>query len=137
MYMDNRRSDLSKYRRAQAEESLQAAKYCFEKKLYRDSLNRSYYAVFYSVKAVLSLEGIDFKRHKDAVGYFNQHYVKTEIFPKIISKKIGQATKIREDSDYDDEFIPSNERTEEQINTAREVIELVQKYLNENGGNQK
>ena len=46
--MDDRKMELSKYRQAQAEESLQAAEYCFEKKLYRDSLNRSYYAAFYA-----------------------------------------------------------------------------------------
>ena len=50
--MDDRRLDLSRYRRVQVEESFQAAKYCFEKKLYRDSLNRSYYAAFYAVKAI-------------------------------------------------------------------------------------
>ncbi|MBR1735105.1 MAG: hypothetical protein IJ730_06660, partial [Alphaproteobacteria bacterium] len=35
----------------------------------------------------------------------NQYYIKTEIFPKIMSKKISQARKIREDSDYDDEHV--------------------------------
>ena len=54
--MDDRRLDLSRYRRVQVEESFQAAKYCFEKKLYRDSLNRSYYAAFYAVKAIWVLK---------------------------------------------------------------------------------
>ena len=55
--------------------------------------------------------------------------MKTEIFPKMISKKIGQASKVREDSDYDDEYIPNAEKTKIQIDTAREVIELVEKYI--------
>ena len=45
-----------------------------EYKRYKDSINRCYYAAFYAIKAVLALEGKDFKRHKDAVGYFNQTY---------------------------------------------------------------
>lgn len=47
----------------------------------------------------------------------------------MISKKISQASKIREDSDYDDEFVPTDEETKIQIDTARELIELVEKYF--------
>lgn len=75
------------------------------------------------------LERVDFKRHKDVLAYFNQHYLKTEIFPKMIGRKISQARKVREDSDYDDEYIPTDEETKMQIDTAKELIEFVQEYL--------
>ena len=39
------------------------------------------------------------------------------------------ASKVREDSDYDDEYDPSSESTYSQIETSRELIELVEKYL--------
>jgi len=42
---------------------------------------------------------------------------------------IAQAKQIREDSDYDDEYVPSAERTQVQIETAKELIQLVEKYL--------
>ena len=76
------------------------------------------------------MEKIDFKRHKDVLAYFNKNYVKTEIFPRQIGRKIVLASKVREDSDYDDEFVPTDEETKIQINTAREIINLVEKYLN-------
>lgn len=47
----------------------------------------------------------------------------------MISRKIGLATTIREDSDYDDDYVPSSESTYTQIETAKEVIALVDKYL--------
>ena len=75
------------------------------------------------------MERVDFKRHKDVLAYFNQHYIKTEKFPRMISKKISQACKVREDSDYDDEFIPTDDETKFQIDTAKELITLVEKYL--------
>ena len=78
---------------------------------------------------------MDFKRHKDVLAYFNQHYLKTEKFPRAISRKITQASKIREDSDYDDEFIPTDEQTKTQIDTARELIVLVEKYFEEMNNN--
>ena len=127
--MDNRRADLSKYRRAQAEESLQAAKYCYEKKLYRDSLNRSYYAAFYSVKAVLALEGVDFKRHKDAVGYFNQHYVKDGPMSRDIGRKLGRLKQYREEGDYGDFNVVSEEEAKNQMEAAADIIREIKKYL--------
>jgi len=47
----------------------------------------------------------------------------------MISRKIGLATSIREDSDYDDDYVPNSETTDNQINTAKEIVELVEKYL--------
>ncbi len=91
--------------------------------------NRAYYSIFHAIRAVLALEQKDFKRHKDVLAYFNQYYIKTEIFPKKISRKISQAKAIREDSDYDDEYEPKAEETQNQIETARELIDLVEKYL--------
>ncbi len=76
------------------------------------------------------MEKIDFKRHKDVLAYFNKNYVKTEIFPRQIGRKIVLASKVREDSDYDEEYEPSSETTFLQIQTAKELIELVEEYLN-------
>ena len=70
--------ELSKYRLEIAESTYHMAELCFENQGYRDAVNRSYYATFYALRAVLALEGVDFKRHKDVVAYFNQHYVATE-----------------------------------------------------------
>ena len=76
------------------------------------------------------MEPIDFKKHKDVQAYFNKNYVSTEIFPKMMGKKIAQASAIREDSDYDDEFVVNADKTLEQINTAEKLIELVEQYIN-------
>ena len=59
---DNRRESLCNYRMAAARETLQVAQECFEGNHYKDAINRSYYAAFYAVKAVLALEERDFKR---------------------------------------------------------------------------
>ena len=48
----------------------------------------------------------------------------------MIGRKISQAQRIREDSDYDDDYEPSLEKTEQQINTAQELIDLVEEYVN-------
>lgn len=87
--MDNKERELSLYRLENALSTLEIARFCMEKKHYRDSINRCYYSAFYAVKAVLALERIDFKRHKDVVGYFNKQYVATDIFSKDLGKNLG------------------------------------------------
>ena len=127
--MDERQKNLSNYRIAEAEDSLKVAALCLKEGLYKDSINRSYYAAFYAVKAILALSTVDFKRHKDVMGYFNKEYVAKEIFPREIGRKLGTLQRVREKSDYDDFYIASREKAEEQFQTAELVIGEVKKYL--------
>ena len=127
--MNDRQKELSNYRLQQAEESLTVAKTCLEGEIYKDSINRSYYSVFYAIKAVLALGSVDFKRHKDVVSYFNKEYVATEIFPRELGRKLGRLKQLREKSDYDDFYIASKNQAQEQYETAKFAIELVVKYL--------
>ena len=121
--------ELARHRLEQAKEDLTASKVLYELKLYKSSNNRAYYSIFHSIKAVFALEPVDFKRHKDVIAYFNKNYVHTEIFPKNIGRKIMKASKVREDSDYDDEFIVKSEDTLSQIQTAEKLINLVEEYI--------
>jgi len=70
--MSENKKNLSKHRLETAKETMRSAEYNYEGKFYRDSINRAYYVVFYAIKAVLAIEGSDFKRHKDAIGLTNQ-----------------------------------------------------------------
>lgn len=70
-----------------------------------------------------------FKKHKDAISYFNQNYVKTEIFSRDLGKRIVKAEEIRHASDYDTFYIASKDITEQQIDTAIQLLEFAEKYL--------
>lgn len=127
--MQDKSKDLSFYRLSLAKETLANAKMCLDNQFYRDCINRSYYVVFYSIKSVLAIENIDFKRHKDAVAYFNKNYVATEIFPRTLGKRIGRIKMMREESDYSDFFIASEEDARKQYETAEYVVYAVEEYL--------
>lgn len=62
--------------------NIRCNKVCISAKHYKDAINRSYYASFYAIKAVLAMEKIDFKRHKDVMAYFNKTYGIITIFDK-------------------------------------------------------
>jgi uncharacterized protein (UPF0332 family) len=129
--MDNKAKDLSIYRMQNAVDTLDTARLCLDNKRYKDSINRCYYAAFYAVKAVLALEEKDFKRHKDAVAYFNQTYVATEIFPRETGKRLGRLKRKRETSDYDDFYVASYDEAHEQYESAEFIVLTIQAYLKE------
>lgn len=127
--MDEKAIDLAKYRLERAKEDLNDAKLLYDNNRFLSANNRAYYAIFHAIKSVLSIERVDFKKHKDVTAYFNKNYVNTNIFPRAIGRKIGQAFKVREDSDYEDEYEVDPEITLLQIQTAKELINLVEKYI--------
>ena len=131
--MTEKQKDLCVYRVNQAEETVQSAKLCKENHFYKDAINRAYYAAFYAIKAVLAVEGVDFKRHKDVVAYFNQHYVATEVFSKESGRSLARLQRKREASDYDDFYIASVEEAQEQIEVAAKIAAGVKEYLKEMG----
>ena len=57
----------------------------------RAANNRAYYAIYHAITAVLALEEIAFKKHKDTLAYFNKTYVKEEIFPRSLGHRIAIA----------------------------------------------
>lgn len=127
--MNDKKEDLCIYRIRNAVETLGVAALCLESQHYKDSINRSYYAAFYAIKTVLALEEIDFKRHKDAVAYFNKTYVATEIFSRETGKKLGRLKQERESSDYDDFYVASLTDATDQYNSAKLIIDEIEKYL--------
>ncbi len=129
--MTDKQHNLSHYRMSQAEETLQSAKLCLENHFFKDAVNRSYYAAFYGIKAVLALENVDFKRHKDVVAYFNQHFVASGLFENTVGKRLARLQKKRESSDYDDFFLVSQTEAVEQVESAEAILEAINLYLKE------
>lgn len=123
--MDN----LMKYRLDNAKEKLESAKLLLDAGKYRDSIGRSYYAIFTAVRAVLANDKVDFSKHSGVIAYFQKEYIKTGIFDVKYSKYLQNAFQIRNSCDYDDFFIASKQDAEEQYNRASEFYEGIQNYL--------
>ena len=121
--------DVVRHRLNVAKEDLDTALLTFQAGQYRGANNRAYYSIFHTICAVLAKEGVAFKRHKDTLSYFNKNYVQPEIFPRELGRKIVKAEEIRHASDYDTFYIASKTVTAEQIETAKRMLELAEKYL--------
>lgn len=122
------REDLVLYRLQTAKADLKSARILLAAEEYKGANNRAYYAIFHAINAIHALSGKAYKRHKDTIGNFNKDYVKTQIFPRDMGRKIGEAEEIRHASDYDDFYIASREESERQVAVADEFIQLAEKY---------
>lgn len=126
--------DLIKYRLSSAKEKLTSAKLLMEAGLYKDSVGRSYYAIFSAIRAILAIRQVDFSKHAGVIAYFQKEYIKTEVFDKKYSKYVQQAFQIRKSCDYDDFFIVSKRDAEEQYERAVEILAVIEKYIEESRG---
>ncbi len=130
--MPDNRKELMTYRLEMAKERLHSSKILLDDGSYKDSIGRSYYAMFTSVRALLAMEGQDFSKHAGVIAYFQKEFVKTGKFDKKYSKYISQAFQIRNNTDYADFFIVSMQDAKEQYERAKEFLEAIEKYLAEN-----
>jgi uncharacterized protein (UPF0332 family) len=111
--LKNQRIELSIYRLTKAEECIKAGNSLLSDSLYTHSVNRSYYAIFHTIRALLAMDGVDFKKHSAIIAYFQQHYIKTGIFERIYSDYAKSAFSIRTESDYEDFYVVTKKEAEE------------------------
>lgn len=121
-----------KYRLEMAEERLHSSKVLLEAGSYKDSIGRSYYAMFTAIRALFAMEGQDFSKHAGVIAYFQKEFVKTGKVDRKYSKYISQAFQIRNNTDYADFFIVSAQDAKEQYEKAKEFLKVIVKYLSEN-----
>lgn len=121
--------DLCHYRFSKAEKYLQDAKATLSLQMYDTAANRSYYAIFHAVRALLALDNKDFKKHSGVISYFQMSYIKTGIFDKQLSDIIKSAFLLRQDSDHEDFYLISHEEVETQVSEAEVFLQTIQAYI--------
>lgn len=82
-----------------------------------------------TMRAVLALDGMDFKKHSGVIQYFQRKYIKSGTFDKVYSDIIMEASEVRNASDYDDFYLAYKQETLEQIERAEKLWDAVDEYL--------
>ncbi len=127
--MEGSIKELSAYRYETAQENLQDARIMYDNGRYKNALNRAYYAIFHSVRAVIALDGFDSSKHSGVIAFFNQNYVKNGTFTKDLSRIIREASEKREKADYLDFYVASKDEAEKQILRAEYFLKRIEQYL--------
>ena len=127
----NEKKSLSNARYLHAEECLQAAHLLLDAGNYKSAANRSYYAIFHAMRAVLAFDEIDMKHHGGIISEFRRLYIKTGIFSTQMSATISLLFNIRQDSDYDDFFVISKAEVVEQTENAAYFLQAIKAHLDQ------
>ena len=81
--MGKSRIELGRYRLFDAREKLRGAEVLLRNSLFKESVARSYYAMFSAVRALLAMEDLDSQKHSGVISLFNKHFVKSGIRPML------------------------------------------------------
>jgi uncharacterized protein (UPF0332 family) len=108
---------------------LDTANLNYEKGQYKTANNRSYYSIFHALRALLVLDGVDFRPHNQLISYFNKNYIRTGRFGPSLSETVRFASRLRTSSDYSDFYIATKVESEKALEGAREVLFAVETYL--------
>ena len=122
---------LAAVRLERAKELLDDAVELLNRGSYKSANNRAFYAIEKSIKALLAMKQIEATTHNGGLKQFNYHFIfkGDGTFTQEDYQKIAGAEQIRNASDYDDFYIVSIEDAKEQLETAKEVVTLVEQYL--------
>jgi uncharacterized protein len=125
------KTDIIKYRRERAKETLEEAEIMLENNKLVAAVNRIYYAIFYEVCALLLVKGLSSSKHSGVRSLFNKEFIKTGI----ISEQCGNFYNImfgfRQRADYEDFVEFEYEKVKNWIAGTGEFIDSVEKLMNE------
>lgn len=123
------RKDLVMYRLETAKSNIKSASILLEAGEFGGANDRACYAIYHAISAIHALDGNAYRGHKDAIANFYRDYIKKEIFPRNLGRRIAEAEEIRHASDYDDFYIATREEAQEQIETAKELADKIEEYI--------
>jgi len=124
---------LLRYRIQQAKETFHEAEILLNQSAYRGTINRAYYAMFYSVLALLATKKLGTSKHSGVVSLFDREFVKTGLFPRELSRSLRLAFDRRQTHDYGELIEIDEQIAQETLADAKGFISTVESYLHSTG----
>ncbi len=112
-----------------ARQSLDAAESLMRDGFVDFSASRAYYAMFYSLEALLLNKNLSFSKHSAVISFFGKDFVKTGLFEQKFHKYVLEAFDLRNVGDYGAMHAVPKEKAEELMSNARELIYAVQEFI--------
>lgn len=107
---------------ARADQSLGAARILLDSGLPLDSVNRSYYAMFYAASALLVTHGLSSSKHSGVLALLDREFVRTGAIPRELSAWIRAAFRDRQIADYGAEAARVEGTAAETLRNAEEFV---------------
>ena len=128
---DNERNTLIEYRIKQAFESAEVAEFLYNNHNYATSVNRIYYAAFYSLLALGIQFGFKTSKHPQLHGWFNKNFIATGRIEKEFGRILRDSYQYRLSADYEVFVNFSKEELELLLSETKAFIQRIDKFLKE------
>lgn len=115
----------------QARETLKEAEVLFAEHLWRGTINRSYYAMFYAVLALAAFKEVVISKHTHAISFLDKEFIRKGIFPKEISRAFHIWFDERQTNDYGEIWDIEYMEAETALKDARSFVNSIEDYLSE------
>lgn len=109
--------------------SLEAAELLLDGHNDEFSSSRSYYSAFYAIQALLLTRNLVYSKHAGVISGFNEHFIRSNIFPRDFSKHISRLFRERHIGDYDFERIITKNDAREDHRIATDIVNAIREYL--------
>ena len=118
------------HRLTKAKKTLEDAEFLFINKLWNATINRLYYAGYYSAGALLINSGYDIKTDSGVLKMFEKHFVFTGIVNSNFGRVYSKLFELKEDDEFGD-LIEFNEVVEVAplLKSTRQLIQKVEEIL--------
>jgi uncharacterized protein (UPF0332 family) len=116
-----------------AEESIRAADLLFSNGFIRDAVAKLYYALLYTVRAMLLTKGLEPKSHEGALRLFGQHFVKQGIFEPEDSHVFSRLMKYRQEADYNPSYMFTPEDFTQFKKQAETIMQRITSQVKQQG----
>jgi uncharacterized protein (UPF0332 family) len=121
--------NLCTYRFDQAKEALCEARLLQEAGHYRGAINRAYYAMFYSLQVLVIVNKVKVSKHSRIISFFDREYVKSGVFDKRFSKWLHRLFDLRQDADYGNMFMPTEDQCREAVGQSMDFVQEIQNHF--------
>ncbi|MBI2354767.1 MAG: HEPN domain-containing protein [Deltaproteobacteria bacterium] len=112
-----------------AAQSISAAELLLKDDYTDFAASRTYYAMFYTIEALLLSREYSFSKHSAVISAFGKEFVKTGIFDSRFHHFILNAFDLRNAGDYGAIHAVSEEKARQTIEEARELLAAISQYL--------
>lgn len=116
---------------SKAQRSLEAARGHIINGDYDFASSRAYYAAFYAIESLLLASDFSFSKHSAVIAAFNQHFIKTGVFPKEFSTYIARLFRQRQIGDYEMELTIDQDDALQDVQIAEAVVNAIYSHLAE------
>ncbi len=122
-------SALIDYRLQQAQDALSAAKQLADSRLYRESVSRAYYSMFYCALAMLAKQKLGTSKHSGVLALINREFVRSGVISKETAKNFRKAFELRLQADYQEFTEITAQQADELIENAKSCLEEIKGIL--------